>query len=140
MEEDELSIQEIVRQLETAWNSGDSIKFAEPFADDADFIDIRGDHHIGRANIERGHRQVFDTIYKGSRVRYAVEGTRFVRPDVAVVFLRARLDLRDNTTPVPTGARPTLVIANEGGQWQIVAFQNTGMVAAPTTTRDTARH
>jgi uncharacterized protein (TIGR02246 family) len=91
MHDAEQEIQQIVKKLERAWNAGDSTAFAAPFAEDADFVDVLGLHHSGRAPIEAGHRQVFDTIYQGSRVGYSVEGIRFVRPDVAIAFIRARL-------------------------------------------------
>ena len=52
----------LLRQLEDAWNAGDGAAFGAPFAEDADFVDIRGDHHRGRAAIAQGHRAIFDTV------------------------------------------------------------------------------
>ena len=46
------------------------------FASDADFIHALGGFFHGSGDIERGHRAIFDTIYKGS---------------VAAVFIRANL-------------------------------------------------
>ena len=36
---------ELVGRLERAWNGADGRAFGEPFAPDADFVDIRGEHH-----------------------------------------------------------------------------------------------
>ena len=44
------------------------------FAEDADFIHVLGGHFHGRVDIEHGHRTIFDTIYKGSRNNFKVEG------------------------------------------------------------------
>lgn len=141
---DEQFIHQIVRQLEAAWNAADSAAFAAPFAEDADFVNVMGEHHQGRANIEAGHRQMFDTIFKASRVTYTVEGIRSVRPDVAVAFVRARLSSRlavaaddpNRASRIGEGmqedhARPTLVLAKDVGKWQIVAFQNTRIAQGP---------
>jgi uncharacterized protein (TIGR02246 family) len=38
----------IVQALEDAWNAGSGQAFAAPFADDADFVDIRADYHRGK--------------------------------------------------------------------------------------------
>ena len=115
-------IRDLVRWLEMSWNSSASAGFATSFAEDADFINILGMHHTGRSSIEAGHRQIFDTIYKGSRVGYALEKVRFVRPDVAIAFVRARLELLDGKI---LEARPTLTLARTGNRWQIVVLQNT---------------
>ncbi len=122
MAQKEQSIYELIRQLEQAWNKGDSRKFAAPFAEDADFINILGKHYTGRSTIEAGHREIFDTIYKGSHCRYAIEGVRFLREDVALAFVHAVLELANGKT---MNARPTLVLTKNQQKWQIGALQNT---------------
>jgi len=121
------SIYELVRVLEDAWNSGNSQRFASVFAEDADFITVLGKHYNGREAIDAGHRAIFDTIYKGSRNRYTIEGLRFVRPDVVVVFVRAQLELADDRV---ISACPTMVLTKENGKWQVAVLQNT-VVSAP---------
>jgi len=125
MENEEQALHKIVEQLETAWNNSDSVAFAAPFADDADFVHILGGHFIGRLSIEHGHRTIFDTIYKGSTVKFAVEKVRFVGFEVAIVFLFATLTLSTEGLPPQINARPTMVLQREDGSWKIVTFQNT---------------
>ena len=125
MANDELAIRQLVNQLEAAWNAGDSVGIAAPFLDDADFVNIRGEHYKGRAPIEAGHRQIFDTIHKGSQVSFAVERVRFVRPDMAIAFLRAHLKFQSGDVRREGRARPTMVLAKNNEKWQIVAFQFT---------------
>src|SRR5687767_6285242 len=79
-------------QLEQAWNRADGDAFGKLFADDADFVDIRGDHHQGSVAIGRGHQAIFDTIYAGSTVGYQVESVRPVAEGTVVVVATATLD------------------------------------------------
>lgn len=125
MNNQEDSLRQIAQQLQESWNSADSLAWAELFADDADFINIMGGHFIGKAEIERGHRIIFDTIYKGSTNKFTVQKIRFAGPDVAIVFLLAELQIVTPGMPPMLQARPTLVAQRSGEGWKIVAFQNT---------------
>lgn len=143
---DERSIRGIVAACESAWNASDAAAFTAAMADDVEFINVLGERHQGRETVQRGHRHIFDTIYKGSRVRYTVETIRFVRPDVALAFLDARLisklppgAVASATRQTQIGeemhesrARPTMVLAKDDGRWRIVAFHNTSVAPAPT--------
>jgi len=143
MSHDEAAIHDIVRRCEAAWNAADGVAWAAPFAEDADFVDVLGNPHQGRAAIEAGHRHIFATIYKGSRAEYRVERVRFMRPDVAVAFVHARLwsrlavavddprrEAHIGTTMSESQARSILMLARAGDRWQIVAFQNTRVAGA----------
>jgi uncharacterized protein (TIGR02246 family) len=125
MASEEDKLREIVEQLEAAWNNGDSIAFTEPFADDADFVHILGGHFIGRVSIEKGHRAIFDTIYKGSTVKFDVEKIRFAGSAVAIVFIFSTLATSQPGLPPQLNARPTMVLQRHGDGWKIVTFQNT---------------
>ena len=126
MMNDQGPLLDIVKKLEVAWNNGDSVAWTTQFADDADFIHILGGHFHGHTAIERGHRAIFDTIYKGSRNKFTVENVRLIRPDVAAVFVYAELMFYMDGQERHVLARPTLIAAKDGaGTWKIVAFQNT---------------
>jgi uncharacterized protein (TIGR02246 family) len=122
---EEQALHKIVEQLESAWNCGDSIAWADLFVEDADFIHILGGHFTGRTTIERGHRTIFDTIYKGSTNKFVVEKVRFVNDEVAIVFVFATLKLTTPGLPAQLNARPTMVLQQRDGAWKIVFFQNT---------------
>ena len=126
MTTEERPLYEIVENLENAWNAGDSVAWTAQFANEADFIHILGGHFIGHTPIERGHRAIFDTIYKGSRNKFTVQKVRFVRPDVAIVFVFAELMFYMDGQEKQIQARPTMVVERKAdGCWEIVAFQNT---------------
>ena len=95
MKTDERELHQMVYQLESSWNAGDGDAFAALFADDADFIHILGGYYTGRETIRAGHRMIFGTIYKGSTVHYSVEKIKFLRPDIAIVFLRQHLEFAE---------------------------------------------
>ena len=123
---DEQALLEIVRRLEQGWNNGDSVAWTAEFANDADFIHVLGGFFHGSRDIEHGHRTIFDTIYKGSHNRYELEKVRLLRPDVAVVFVRANLTGYLHGQEQHIQARPTLVVEKgPTGEWKIAVFQNT---------------
>lgn len=144
--EDERAINDLIARAEKAWNAGDAIAFAATMAEDVDFVGVLGERYHGREIVEVGHRHIFDTIYKESRVRYTVERVRFLKPDVAVAIMHQKL-----TSHLPQSAlastarqrelsdglhdsemRTMITAAKTGGQWLIVAISNT-MVASVVT-------
>ena len=135
MTNEERALHCMVYELEQAWNAADGTAFAAPFTEDADVIHILGGYYTGRPAIEAGHRMIFGTIYKGSTVRYGVERIRFLRPDVALVFLRQHLQFFEDGQPRELEARPTIVAERTDGKWRIAALQNTRISEAGATAK-----
>ena len=125
MTNEERALHGMVYHLEAAWNAADSAAFAAFFAEDADFIHILGGYYAGRDAIEAGNRKILGTVYKSSTIRLSVEKVRFLRPDVALVFLRQYLQFFDNGDPRELDARPMIIAEKVDGGWRIVAMQNT---------------
>ncbi len=132
-------IQGILQQLETAWNRYDSVSFAEAFAEDATCIHIFGGQLDGRAAIEAAHRNIFETIYRGSHASFVLRSIRFLRPDVALVFARTHVKLEEGSEAREIETRPTLIVVKEQGKWQIVALQNTKITEVPAAAQAAAR-
>ena len=130
---DEIFIQDLIRRFETAWNRHDSREIAALFAVDATLIQIFGRQFDGREAIEASHRQLFDTMYRGSRLTFIEDVIRFVRPDVAIVFAKGRLNVIQADKRLEMETRPTLTLVKEKATWQIVAFQNTRISRRPAT-------
>jgi uncharacterized protein (TIGR02246 family) len=123
----------IVRELESAWNAGDGAAFGAPMTEDADFVTIRAEHFRGRQAIVAGHAAIFRTVYAGSTNRYSLESARALRECVALIHVRATLE-------VPTGplvgrheATFSAVLVLEEGAWQIASFHNTLAPPSPPT-------
>ena len=119
-----------LEQLERAWNQADGAAFGAAFAEDADFVDIRGDHHQGRAAIAHGHQAIFDSIYAGSTVRYELDAAREVVPGCIVAVGSATLDAPGGPLQGIHHSRSTLAITEQGDRWAVAAFHNT-LVQAP---------
>lgn len=122
---DRASLEKVVGQLETAWNAMDGAAFAVPFADDADFVNIRGEHHRGKAAIAAGHTAIFKSIYAGSSVALTLEGARLLSPDVALVRVHSILNAPQGPLKGRHGARFSMVLTRTGSGWEIAAFHNT---------------
>lgn len=135
----ESAIQDILKQLEDAWNSYDSVSFAALFVEDANFIQIFGGQLDGRTAIEASHRVIFNTIYRGSHASFTLRSVRFLRPDIAIVFARAHVQFKEGSETREIETRPTLIVVKEEAKWQIVAFQNTKISEVPTAAEAAAR-
>jgi len=139
MTADEQVIKGILQRLEAAWNRYDSVNFAGALAKDANFIHIFGGQLDGRAAIEAAHRNIFETIYRGSHASFALRTIRFLRPDVAVAFARAQVKFMEGNEARELETRPTLIVVKEQDKWQIVAFQNTKITEVPAAAQGAAR-
>lgn len=128
MDQDKAAIEEMVMSIQQAWNAGDGKAFAAPFAEDADYVVVNGMYVKGRAAIDIGHQQIFDTFYKGSTNMLTIEDVRFIRPDVAIVHVQAHLKLHAGEGMQESTARSTSVLTKDNGKWSIAAFQNTPIV------------
>jgi uncharacterized protein (TIGR02246 family) len=115
----------VLADLEAAWNQADGAAFSAAFTEDADFVDIRSDHHRGRVAIGHGHQAIFDSIYAGSTVRYALDAARPVAPGVVVAVASATLDAPTGPLQGVNRSRLTLVITDGDDGWAVAAFQNT---------------
>ena len=85
-QDDRAALETIVHRMESAWNAMDGAAFAAPFAEDADFVNIRGEHLRGRTAIAAGHEGIFRTIYAGSVNSYTLQGVRLLRSDVVATL------------------------------------------------------
>ena len=118
-------VSDLIAELENAWNAGDGSAFAQPFAQDADFVNIRGEHFRTREAIAKGHQGILNTIYKGSVVRYQVTGVRAIAPGILLAHVKTTL--KAPTGPLVGDHRSLFTVVLEQGQdaWRIAAFHNT---------------
>ena len=115
----------MIGRLQAAWNSADAAAFVAEFADDADFVNIRGDYASGRHAIAQGHAHIWGSIYAGSKVHYSLRQVRQLAPNVLLVHLDAELHVPGGPAAGQTSALPSLVLVAREGGWQIASFHNT---------------
>jgi uncharacterized protein (TIGR02246 family) len=123
--EDEAAIRAIVKRLQEGWNAGSGKIFAEPFAEDADYVIINGGRIKGRNAIEAGHQRIFATIYKNSHISSSVQSVRFLSDAIAIAHIEWHLKHFEGAVAREGKAMNSIVVAKENGKWSIVAFQNT---------------
>jgi uncharacterized protein (TIGR02246 family) len=118
-------VSDLVGELEKAWNAADGVGFARPFAEDADFVNIRGEHFRTRELIATGHQGIFNTIYKGSAVRYEVISVRTIAPSVLVAHVKSTLDAPTGPLAGVHNSLFSIVLVQDHHDWRIAAFHNT---------------
>ena len=112
--------------LERAWNAADGQGYGAPFAAEADFVNVRGEHHRGGPDyIGQAHQGIFDSIYAGSSVHYEVDVARTLAPGAVLAVASATLDAPTGPLQGISHARITVVLTEQEGRWVISAFHNT---------------
>jgi uncharacterized protein (TIGR02246 family) len=115
----------LLQFLEQAWNGADGAAFGKVFADDCDFVDIRGGHHQSSAAVSTGHQALFDSIYRGSAIRYQLHSAREIARGCVVAVAGATLDAPIGPAQGINRSRLTTVITEHDGSWSVAAFHNT---------------
>ena len=116
----------LFEHLESAWNAADGAASGDVFADETDFVNIRGEHFRGDGvMIGEAHQGIFDTIYLGSTMHYEVEVAREIAPGCIVAVVTSTLDAPTGPLQGVNQSRITGVITGRDGDWSIIAFQNT---------------
>jgi uncharacterized protein (TIGR02246 family) len=116
------------------WNRHDMTRFAQLFAEDADFVNVIGLWWHGRSEIQKQHEALHATRMRQSRLVAMETAVRLLGDDVAVVHVRWRLTgdtgIDGVTLPMRQGVM-SLVIVRKGSKWQIESAQNTDSVEQP---------
>ena len=119
---------EVLRRLESAWNSADGTAFGALYAADASFVNIRGEHLTGRAVIGAGHHAIFTTIYAGSTNRMELVRAEQIADGVVLAVSRNTLDCPSGPLAGRHVAMSTSVITrseDDPGTWRIACSHNT---------------
>jgi uncharacterized protein (TIGR02246 family) len=119
---------EVIGRLERVWNEGDGRAFGEPLAPDADFVDIRGEHHRGQEAIAAGHQAIFDSVYEGSTTDYELTGARELSDGTILAHTTAIFRAPSGPMAGEHSAVQTLVLSRGDNGWKIAAFHNTLVV------------
>lgn len=135
---DQSELRGILQQQEAAWNRGDGSAWASAFSDDADFINIRGAVFHGRTLIAQRHAQIFSGPYQGSHSKITIRQLTEIAPGVALIETEHEITgykfLPPGIAPTSEGVLRTLmkyVAVKQGGQWHLVAAQNTPILPDP---------
>jgi uncharacterized protein (TIGR02246 family) len=130
-EKDRADVDRVAASLTAAWNAADGVAFGAVFAEDADFVNIRGGHFTGRETISKAHQEIFGSIYRGSRCVFTLLKTRQLADGLIVAILEAHLHCPQGPLAGEHNALATAVVRREPSGWHIVSFHNTLRQAPP---------
>jgi uncharacterized protein (TIGR02246 family) len=117
-------------EIAAAWNAADGERYGTQFAELTDFVNIRGEHHRGDGNsIGAAHQGIFDTIYRGSTVRYQVDEARLLARGVVVAHATSTLDAPSGPLCGTHNSKLTVVLVETGGDWKATALHNTLVIS-----------
>ena len=124
---DEAKIHALYQQLMDGWNRGSGKDFATPFADNGDLVGFDGTQLKGRQEIDSFHQQLFDTYVKGSRLVGRIRSVRFLTSDVVIMHAVSGTIMSGGTDiePERNSIQTLVAMKDSGGEWRLVAFQNT---------------
>ncbi|MFJ4963808.1 SnoaL-like domain protein [Streptomyces sp. ADI96-02] len=106
------------RAMAEGWRRGDAEAFGAVFAEDVDFVTVRGEELRGREAVVAGHARLFAGPFRDTRL---VPEIRLVRP------LAGGLRLVHVVTVIEPGGLTThaqAVVADDGTGARITAFHN----------------
>jgi uncharacterized protein (TIGR02246 family) len=134
---DDEAIAALVGEVERAWNSHDMSRFAACFAEDADFVNVRGWWWRGREEIERNHALFHETIFSASSMELERASTKEVCPGVVVAHVKWRMVGHEvggpQQTSEPRSGIWLWVIRDRDGRLEIVSSHNTDTMEVPPT-------
>jgi uncharacterized protein (TIGR02246 family) len=123
---DDAAIRAVFAQFSTIWNRPGMPGFEELFAEDADFVVVTGRRLTGRAEIVTYHRELLNSLYKGSQsLPMKIESLRFLTRDIAIAHVTSGASyVQDGKEHTRTG-RATAMLVKQKERWLITAFHNT---------------
>jgi len=130
------AIRDMFDNLSDTWGRGDAAGYAALFSQDAQYTTNFGLTLQGRAEIEAGHRLLFEGPRRDEELVLLFGDEpqiRLVRPDVAIVLIGGGTSDGDEVSSRENSARSTLtyVMLREPTGWLISMFQNTRRTPIP---------
>jgi uncharacterized protein (TIGR02246 family) len=122
----------LVDEIEAAWNSHDTGRFAACFAADADFVNVAGAWWRGREEIEERHAARHADMFKNSTMRLELAAFKEVGPEIGVVHVRWQLDGHGVSGPRRTTQTRrgiwSWTMRRHDGKLEIVSSHNTDVL------------
>ena len=131
---DEAAVRGVPQAFAAAWANHDGHQLASIMAEDVDFVNVGGDWLHGRADFERYHSRLLSGRFKESTLASRDTVVHFLRPDLALLHWSWALtgDRNEDLSPrKPRLGIFTMVVEKRGGEWLVVAAQNTNWVPGP---------
>lgn len=131
---EDTALTELLAAVEEAWNTHDMKSFAAHFAEDADFINVRGWWWRGQ-EIERRRAALHETMFGESSMSLELASTRELCRGVVLAHVRWRMIGHEFGGPDKTSEPRTgiwsWVVRHRDGSAEIVSSHNTDTVEVP---------
>lgn len=125
MESSQVAVQEVYRQLITAWNEHNAAVFSSLFQEKGNAVGFDGSELNGREAIKASLQQVF-TDHTPPGYIYIIKEVRNLTDTVVLLKAVVGMALAGSSTIMPDrNAIQSLVACLYNGKWQIALFQNT---------------
>jgi uncharacterized protein (TIGR02246 family) len=131
---DEAAARHVPQAFAAAWAQHDGHQLAKIMSDDVDFVNVGGDWLHGRADFEIYHSRLLSGRFKESTLTPRDTVVRFLRPDLALLHWSWGLQgdrNEDLSLRKPRMGIFTMVVEKRGGEWLVVAAQNTNWMPGP---------
>jgi uncharacterized protein (TIGR02246 family) len=122
------AIHALVDRMTAAFNAHDARAATAMYAEDADFVSVRGERAHGRTEIEKRLARIFATRAGATTLRTLDASIRFPRSDVAIVHVTNELSglvAPDGSRLPPHQELSVRLLLKAKGQWKVAAFHNT---------------
>lgn len=125
---EEQAIRDVINQTSAAWNAKDAQAFAEPYSEDADAVNSRGEKVQGKKALEKTLVDRFKSAaFRDSQFKRAIVSIRFLSGTCALVdstwALSGVRNVNGEEMPVKEGTT-TLILMKRDGKWCIVATRS----------------
>jgi uncharacterized protein (TIGR02246 family) len=132
-EDDERAVAEaMLTRFVESWNQADGAAYGDGYWPDAELVDPLGQVWTGRAAITQTHLDLWDGIFKGSRIGGTIRTRRRLGPDALLVDLDLELSGAHECPPgIPADVHGVIrthlkhILAQDQGVWRIMWAQNT---------------
>jgi uncharacterized protein (TIGR02246 family) len=130
------AIRALIDGMTAAFNAHDARAATVMYADDADFVSVRGERAHGRSEIEKRLAQIFATRAGATTLKTLDTSIRFPRSDVAIVHVTNELSglvAPDGSRLPPHQEVSVRLLLKAKGQWKVAVFHNTIIAPLPST-------
>jgi uncharacterized protein (TIGR02246 family) len=125
LQEDSVTIAEVVQSLGKAWNTGDSKAFASHFTEDGDLVNIHGMRLRGQAAIASLYDMLFRSVFRRSRVESELSGSRRLCDDAVLMHMRVEVHIPLGPMAGDHDCICSIVLQRRDEQWRVASLHNT---------------